>query len=98
MEANRTVEDLMGEIIQYWNGSWVDVSDREGPHEAGRLHLQIDKAHHELGWKPQWDFGTTVKRTVRWYQSVENGETALKACIRDIEDYGQSSDYKKVLI
>ena len=57
--------------------------------------LQIDKAHHELGWKPQWT-GTTVKRTVRWYQSVENGETALKARIRDIEDYGQSSDYKKV--
>ena len=24
------------------------------PHEAGRLHLQIDKAHHQLGWQPRW--------------------------------------------
>jgi hypothetical protein len=31
-------------------------------HEAGRLHLQIDKAHHQLCWQPRWDLATTVPR------------------------------------
>jgi CDP-glucose 4,6-dehydratase len=28
------------------------------------LNLVIDKAHHQLGWSPRWDFATTVERTV----------------------------------
>jgi hypothetical protein len=38
------------------------------PHAA-----PIDKAHHQLGWSPRWDFATTVARTVGWYRRVEEG-------------------------
>jgi CDP-glucose 4,6-dehydratase len=87
LEANRSVSDLVESVLLYWPGSWLDLSDAQAPHEAGRLHLQIDKAHHQLGWQPRWSFATTVERTVRWYQAVINGESALACCLADLEAY-----------
>ena len=47
-------QHLLEAALQHWEGSWRDGSDPHAPHEAGRLHLQIDKAHHRLGWQPRW--------------------------------------------
>lgn len=65
--SNRTVLDLVQEILKYWPGDWKDLSDPHAPHEAGKLNLTIDKAFHVLNWKPQWDFERTVRETVEWY-------------------------------
>ncbi|WP_172820887.1 CDP-glucose 4,6-dehydratase [Cyanobium sp. NIES-981] len=91
LEANQPVRELVQEALKHWPGEWVDLSDANAPHEAGRLHLQIDKAHHQLGWKPRWPFSTTVQRTVRWYHHVHNSpEQAIDCCIADIVDYTQA--------
>ena len=38
---------------QAWGeGRWNDASDPRQPHEAGVLRLSIDKAIHQLGWRP----------------------------------------------
>jgi CDP-glucose 4,6-dehydratase len=87
LEANRAVGELVQEALQHWCGSWRDLSDPLSPHEAGRLHLQIDKAHHQLGWKPRWDFATTVARTVGWYRAVHDGSSALDCCLADLDAY-----------
>ena len=87
LEANRSVRELVEAVLQHWPGSWQDLSDPAAPHEAGRLHLQIDKAHHQLNWRPRWDFATTVARTVAWYQSVHKGAAALDCCLGDLEAY-----------
>ena len=44
LEANRTVRELVEAALSHWPGSWSDLSDT-APHEAGRLHLQTDKAY-----------------------------------------------------
>ena len=44
------------------------------------LHLVTDKAHHQLGWSPRWDFATTVERTVGWYRQVQQGQASALAC------------------
>ena len=93
LEANRTVQDLVVEMIKHWRGIWRDISDPHALHEAGRLHLQIDKAHHQLGWNPRWDFKTTVKRTVDWYKAVNYGALALTHCLDDIASYQAPSDH-----
>ena len=93
LEANRTVRELVSEMIEHWNGIWRDVSDPHAPHEAGRLHLQIDKAHHQLNWHPRWDFKATVERTVSWYKAVNSGERALTHCLTDIDAYQANSNY-----
>lgn len=87
LEANRSVRELVEAALQHWPGDWQDLSDLAAPHEAGRLHLQIDKAHHQLSWRPRWDFATTVARTVTWYRAVHGGASALDCCLADLDAY-----------
>jgi len=57
------------------------------PHGAGRLHLQIEKAHHRLGWQPRWDPATTVPSTVTWYRAVHAGTSLLACSLASLEAY-----------
>jgi CDP-glucose 4,6-dehydratase len=87
LEANRSVQELIESALRHWPGSWDDRSDPSAPHEAGRLHLQVDKARHQLGWQPHWDFDTTVARTVSWYRAVHHGASPLDCCLSDLRTY-----------
>lgn len=66
--SNRTVADLVQEILKHWPGDWVDKSDPSAVHEATLLNLSTDKAHAILGWFPVWSFAETVARTIGWYR------------------------------
>ncbi len=88
LESNRTVRDLISEVLLHWPGAWEDVSDPSAPHEAGRLHIQSDKAYHQLGWQPRWSFGTTVAQTINWYRSVhENASRIEGLCLDNLTTY-----------
>jgi CDP-glucose 4,6-dehydratase len=87
LEANRSVRELVEEALQHWPGTWEDGSQPDTPHEAGQLHLQIDKAHHRLGWRPRWSFSEGVGRTVTWYRSVHEGTPAIDRCLADLACY-----------
>ena len=88
LEANRPVRELVEEALKYWPGSWQDQSDPKAPHEASLLNLVIDRAHHELGWAPRWNFASTVERTINWYRRVQLGEaSALECCQDDLTSY-----------
>ena len=83
LQSNRTVEELVKELLKYYEGQWVDASDPQAVHEASKLNLAIDKAYHLLGWEPVWDFERTVQKTVAWYRSSE----ALPFTINQILEY-----------
>jgi CDP-glucose 4,6-dehydratase len=83
----RTVHDLVAEVLTAWGGGrWEDASDPSAPHEAGLLQLSTDKARALLGWRPRWDFTTTVRRTVEWYRAHLAGEDMTWWCRRQIAD------------
>lgn len=88
LESNQSVQVLIEATLSHWPGSWRDLSDLDAPHEAGKLHLQIDKAHHELAWRPNWNFATTVKRKMIWYMAVHEGASPLECCLADLQAYG----------
>jgi len=67
-DANRSVRDLVEEIVRHWPGSWEQVAQEKHLQEAPLLSLAIDKARATLGWKPRWDFVETVRHTVSWYR------------------------------
>lgn len=67
LASNKTVEDLVGEILRHWPGKWVDQSDPNAPYEASKLNLATDKSFHMLGWQPQWGFEKTIEETISWY-------------------------------
>ncbi len=79
-ESNRPVEALVTEILRHWPGSWEDRTDPRAVHEAGLLHLSIDKAQAALGWHPVYDFATTIRETVAWYAGAnrDNRPEALR--------------------
>jgi CDP-glucose 4,6-dehydratase len=87
LASNRPVHELVSSMLIHWPGSWLDQRDPGAPHEANLLHLQIDKAHHRLGWQPCWDYHSTVQRTVEWYHRHHLGSSAMDCCLADLEAY-----------
>jgi CDP-glucose 4,6-dehydratase len=73
LASNRTVADLVREVLAHWPGEWKDCSDPHAVHEAKLLNLATDKAHHLLGWSPVWSFTESVAQTVAWYREVGAG-------------------------
>lgn len=89
-ESNRSVRELVEALHGHWPGRWRDTSTPGDPHEAGLLHLAIDKAASRLSWQPRWDFATTVARTAGWYRQVYEGSSSPLACCQaDLEAYGE---------
>jgi len=92
--GNRTVEDLVREILRNWTGRWKKVRDVGAPHEAALLQLDHSLAKKELGWRPQWNFRQTVRQTVFWYQGVVRWKkNPWDITIEQIKSY--SSDVNK---
>ncbi len=90
-DSARPVEDVVKAFFKTWPGEWVDQTNPDAPHEAGRLHLDITKARKVLEWEPVWDFSSTMERTARWYQAFQQGVAAEKLCAVDIVAYELAS-------
>jgi len=91
VENSQPVKDLVEGLIEAWGaGTWDDVHDPAGSHEAGMLRLSIDKACHRLGWAPRWGFRESIERTAAWYRARQRGLSAgaLRALsLEQINDY-----------
>jgi len=70
LDANRSVAELVEEVLKHWPGKWRDASDPAAVHEATLLNLATDKAFHLLGWKPVWSFEKSIAATVDWYRAA----------------------------
>ena len=79
LASNRTVAELVQEILKHWPGRWEDKSDPTAVHEAKLLNLATDKAHHFLGWAPAWPFAETLAQTVAWYRLAAATPTDILA-------------------
>jgi CDP-glucose 4,6-dehydratase len=66
-EANRSVRDLVEEVLRHWPGKWEQASQESHLKEASLLSLAIDKAKETLDWQPRWNFTETVEQTMTWY-------------------------------
>lgn len=68
----RNVGTLADLFCQTWGdgAAWKAETNSANPHEAHLLQLSIDKAAARLGWRPRWDFETTVRRTAEGYRAM----------------------------
>ena len=89
LDSNRSVRELVENMLNIWPGQWIVKSDPLAPHEAGLLHLEINKAYHRLGWEPRWDYPTTVERTVKWYLNVYAGGSPMECCLEDLNEFNK---------
>lgn len=87
-DSNRTVSDLVDEVLKTRQGGWTDASQPGALHEATLLNLSIEKAERLLEWKPKWDFEETIAKTVSWYARVHAGTvTPLEITRTQIAEY-----------
>jgi len=87
LSSNRTVAQLVEELLKHAPGKWEDRSDPKAPHEASKLNLAVDKAFHLLAWQPVWNFESTLANTASWYVRDAAGESAATMCQEQIAAY-----------
>lgn len=94
LESNRSVVELVTEVLKHWDGRWEDKSDPNAVHEAKLLNLATDKAFHLLGWKPVWNFEKVIAATIQWYRNAgvsgrgtSNSAQLIELTSRQIGEY-----------
>lgn len=91
-DANRSVAELVEEVLKHWPGRWEDRSDPKAVHEAGLLQLATDKASALLGWSPAWTFAEAVQETVAWYRAAQTAPATLhRLGLKQIREYSQAA-------
>jgi CDP-glucose 4,6-dehydratase len=94
LTSNRTVAELVVEMLRHTGGDWIDASDPSARHEASKLNLAIDKAFHLLGWEPVWNFAETIAKTAEWYLQEAAGAHVAEFTRGQITAYQQSASAK----
>ena len=96
-DANRTVAELVAEVLRHWPGRWEDRSDPKAVHEAKLLQLSTDKASALLGWAPAWTFGEGVGETMRWYRAARTKDfDARRLTTQQIRAYLSAARRRKL--
>ncbi|MFA6260106.1 MAG: CDP-glucose 4,6-dehydratase [Bacteroidia bacterium] len=92
IDSIKTVKELTEKTIAYFGkGSVAVVDGDKNKHEAGLLHLNCDKSHHELGWHPVWDFDQTINHTVSWYKDYLSGKPTHEISLKQINQFMEDS-------
>jgi CDP-glucose 4,6-dehydratase len=86
-ESARPVGDLVDTFLGEWPGKTEDRTDNNALHEASLLHLNINKSAEVLGWRPIWDFKTSVQITAAWYRHRHEGIKPRTLCDQDLMQY-----------
>lgn len=92
LESNRTVEELVIEVLKHWSGTFkYDRSmDSMKYHESNWLYLNTDKARRVLGWMPFLNFEKTIQKTMEWYSAYYRQTNDIKEITRN-----QISEFKQ---
>jgi CDP-glucose 4,6-dehydratase len=84
---HRTVQELVSEILKYWDGTWEKVPRKGAPAETNILRLDAGKARRVLGWRPRWHFEKAVAKSVEWYRGAKNPRAARELTRRQIAEF-----------
>lgn len=81
-----TTGDLAALFCEKWKSSMGgDISWRiqpdGGPHEANYLKLDCSKLKNTFGWRPKWDIGQALEKTVGWTAAYSRNED-MEECVR----------------
>ncbi len=86
-ESNKTVKYLVKKISNYWGEPLIINEVVSEYKESKLLHLQFDRAYHELGWEPIWEIEQTIQHTTDWYKKFYSGLSAYKCCENDLKNF-----------
>ena len=75
------VIDLANKFVKAWGSGQIHTSpsEKSAPHEDHLLRLCIDRAIHELKWKPLLDSSAAIDWTVDWYKAWHLNDRDLRS-------------------
>ena len=89
-----SVREIVSMIVEKWgNGRWADISDKNEPHEANLLSLDVSKARNFLDWYPKWNIQKCIEKTMEWYKNI-NGNNLYDICYNQITEYSTKNNLK----
>jgi CDP-glucose 4,6-dehydratase len=87
-DATASVKEVIELARASFEPGRVNYSNTNGgPHEAGLLTLDTEKAQVTLGLKPRWGLSEAVKYAMDWYSAQQRGADARQLCLADIEKF-----------
>ena len=96
LSSNRTVAELVIELLKHTGGEWIDATDPNALHEASMLNLSIDKAFHLLSWKPVWSFEETISKTAKWYLAPQDAVSIGNFTRYQIAEYSTAASIQGI--
>lgn len=74
-ENARPVREVVERCAAAW-GMRLGWTQEPGPfpHETAILRLDTSRARSRLGWRPRWDLGTALQKTVDWHKAYLAGD------------------------
>ncbi|MDX1959876.1 MAG: CDP-glucose 4,6-dehydratase [Leptospiraceae bacterium] len=84
----KSVESIVSLFIKKWgNGLSYEVEQKEHPHEANFLKLDISKSRNELGWIPRWSLEMSLDKIVEWTKAFESKKNLYDVSIQQINSF-----------
>ena len=89
------------EVVEIAKSAWPEkieykIVKENSKMESEKLELNANLANEYLNWKPVWSQENSIISTINWWKKVIlNEQSALAACIADIEVLGESYDLFK---
>ncbi len=96
LSSNKTVQQLVEEILKHRPGKWINKTDPNAVHEANLLNLSSKKAKKLLRWKPIWNFQQTIAETISWYLEREKKSDSIALTQNQIQKYIQQAQKLRV--
>lgn len=75
-------------VDSYGKGKYKTEKNKNAPHEAGTLRLDISKANELLGWYPKLNTIEAIWKTIDWYKNaVQRNSNVFDLCLKDISEF-----------
>ncbi len=92
--GNRTVAEVLDTLHAHWPTMKWHQTPEQHCHETKLLYLDSTKANTQLGWKPVWNFDTTMGKTADWYRAFIEKNTTISR--QQLQQYLQAAKNSQV--
>ncbi|MDK1289568.1 CDP-glucose 4,6-dehydratase [Pseudoalteromonas umbrosa] len=92
-DANKSVGEILNVVESIYSGfKWKALGEPKY-HEAKLLSLDSSKANFELSWSPNWDFDTSIEKTLQWYVDVHAGNDPFEVTLAQLKEFMEGVNY-----
>ena len=82
------VGEVLDLAIKAWGSGEIVLDDREHPHEANLLKLDVSKARTYLKWRSIYNAEQAVEKTIEWYKKYyTNAHDMYEFTVKQICEY-----------